>query len=274
MHLVGERAALPDRELGADPRRRPRREGDGPGRCTSARSSRATSSTTRTRASTSAGRSAACSPSRWRPSALFTVGALRGVQAGCLLTVSDIVVEGEFKRITRRRAEAAVDRMTRVALATATAERIEHRRPSSSSTRRRRTARRGGAGRRSRTAPRRAGSTGDALFSERPGQLGELARERRRRRREAARRRRRRRLGERGRERDRRPRRRRDRRDPARHRLGLRAHATGSRTSSTARSTSRSPGDAAHDRPRPRDATAPGTAARRVATSRTSRAPA
>ena len=37
-------------------------------------------------------------------SALFTVGALRGVQSGCLLTVSDIVVEGEFKRITRRRA--------------------------------------------------------------------------------------------------------------------------------------------------------------------------
>ena len=35
-------------------------------------------------------------------SALFTVGALRGVQSGCLLTVSDIVVEGEFKRITRR----------------------------------------------------------------------------------------------------------------------------------------------------------------------------
>ena len=37
-------------------------------------------------------------------SALFTVGALRGVESGCLLTVSDIVVEGEFKRITRRRA--------------------------------------------------------------------------------------------------------------------------------------------------------------------------
>ena len=30
--------------------------------------------------------------------ALFTVGALRGVQAGCLLIVSDIIVEGEFKR--------------------------------------------------------------------------------------------------------------------------------------------------------------------------------
>ena len=32
--------------------------------------------------------------------ALFTVGALRGVEAGCLLTVSDIVVEGVFTRIT------------------------------------------------------------------------------------------------------------------------------------------------------------------------------
>ena len=49
--------------------------------------------------------------------ALFTVGALRGVQAGCLLTVSDIVVEGEFKRISDDELRAAVDRMTRVALA-------------------------------------------------------------------------------------------------------------------------------------------------------------
>src|SRR5262245_40600314 len=55
-------------------------------------------------------------------SALFTVGALRGVQAGCLLTVSDIVVEGEFKRITDDELRAAVDRMTRVALATVTAD--------------------------------------------------------------------------------------------------------------------------------------------------------
>jgi DeoD family purine-nucleoside phosphorylase len=52
--------------------------------------------------------------------ALFTVGALRGVLAGCLLTVSDIVVEGEFKRISDEELRAAVDRMTRVALATAT----------------------------------------------------------------------------------------------------------------------------------------------------------
>jgi purine-nucleoside phosphorylase len=52
--------------------------------------------------------------------ALFTVGALRGVQAGCLLIVSDIIVEGEFKRVTDDEMKAAVDRMTRVALATAT----------------------------------------------------------------------------------------------------------------------------------------------------------
>ena len=52
---------------------------------------------------------------------LFTLGALRGVQAGALLTVSDVVVEGEFKRISDEELRAAVDRMTRVALATATA---------------------------------------------------------------------------------------------------------------------------------------------------------
>jgi DeoD family purine-nucleoside phosphorylase len=54
-------------------------------------------------------------------SALFTVGALRGVQTGCLLTVSDIVVEGEFVRISDDELLAAVDRMTRIALETATA---------------------------------------------------------------------------------------------------------------------------------------------------------
>jgi DeoD family purine-nucleoside phosphorylase len=54
--------------------------------------------------------------------ALFTVGALRRVQAGCLLTVSDIVVGGEFKRISDEELRAAVDRMTRIALATATAD--------------------------------------------------------------------------------------------------------------------------------------------------------
>jgi DeoD family purine-nucleoside phosphorylase len=54
--------------------------------------------------------------------ALFTVGAIRGVHAGCLLTVSDIVVEGVFKRISDDDLRAAVDRMTTIALATATAD--------------------------------------------------------------------------------------------------------------------------------------------------------
>jgi 5'-methylthioadenosine phosphorylase/purine-nucleoside phosphorylase len=51
---------------------------------------------------------------------LFTIGALRKIQAGCLLTVSDIVVEGEFTRISDDELRAAVDRMTRIALAAAT----------------------------------------------------------------------------------------------------------------------------------------------------------
>jgi DeoD family purine-nucleoside phosphorylase len=53
---------------------------------------------------------------------LFTLGALRGVLAGALLTVSDVVVEGEFQRISDEELRAAVDQMTRVALATATAD--------------------------------------------------------------------------------------------------------------------------------------------------------
>ena len=53
---------------------------------------------------------------------LFTIAALRGVHAGCLLTVSDIVVGGAFTRISDEELRAAVDRMTRVALATVTAD--------------------------------------------------------------------------------------------------------------------------------------------------------
>src|SRR6195952_545907 len=49
-------------------------------------------------------------------SALFTIGALKGVETGCLLTVSDIVVEGEFKRISDDDLRGAVDRMTKIAL--------------------------------------------------------------------------------------------------------------------------------------------------------------
>jgi purine-nucleoside phosphorylase len=51
---------------------------------------------------------------------LFTLGALRKVQTGCLLTVSDVVVEGEFIRITDEEMKAAVDQMTELALAVAT----------------------------------------------------------------------------------------------------------------------------------------------------------
>ena len=52
---------------------------------------------------------------------LFTLGALRKVKAGCLLTVSDVVVEGEFVRISDDEMRAAVDQMTQLALRTVTA---------------------------------------------------------------------------------------------------------------------------------------------------------
>ncbi len=53
---------------------------------------------------------------------LFTLGALRKLKAGCLLTVSDVVVEGEFVRISDEEMRAAVDQMTQLALATVTAD--------------------------------------------------------------------------------------------------------------------------------------------------------
>jgi 5'-methylthioadenosine phosphorylase/purine-nucleoside phosphorylase len=53
---------------------------------------------------------------------LFTIGALRKVKAGCLLTVSDVVVEGEFVRISDEEMKAAVDQMTELALRTVTAD--------------------------------------------------------------------------------------------------------------------------------------------------------
>jgi purine-nucleoside phosphorylase len=48
--------------------------------------------------------------------ALFTIAALRGVQAGCLLTVSD-TWEGKHERISDEDLQAAVERMARIALA-------------------------------------------------------------------------------------------------------------------------------------------------------------
>ena len=53
---------------------------------------------------------------------LFTVGALRRIRTGCLLIVSDVVVEGEFIRISDEDMKRAVDQMTELALATATSD--------------------------------------------------------------------------------------------------------------------------------------------------------
>ncbi len=52
---------------------------------------------------------------------LFTLGALRKIQAGCMLIVSDVVVEGEFVRITDEEMRTAVDQMTELALHVVTA---------------------------------------------------------------------------------------------------------------------------------------------------------
>jgi DeoD family purine-nucleoside phosphorylase len=52
---------------------------------------------------------------------LFTLGAMRKVQTGCMLIVSDVVVEGEFVRISDEEMRTAVDGMTELALHTVTA---------------------------------------------------------------------------------------------------------------------------------------------------------
>jgi DeoD family purine-nucleoside phosphorylase len=51
---------------------------------------------------------------------LFTLGALRHIQTGCMLVVSDVFVEGEFVRITDDDMRKAVDQMTELALHTVT----------------------------------------------------------------------------------------------------------------------------------------------------------
>jgi DeoD family purine-nucleoside phosphorylase len=53
--------------------------------------------------------------------ALFTVAALKGVEAACLLTVSDMIIDGSFARVTDEELRAAVDRMTKLALDVAVA---------------------------------------------------------------------------------------------------------------------------------------------------------
>ena len=53
---------------------------------------------------------------------LFTIGALRRIQTACLLLVSDVVVEGEFVRISDEEMKRAVDGMTELALRAATSD--------------------------------------------------------------------------------------------------------------------------------------------------------
>jgi DeoD family purine-nucleoside phosphorylase len=53
---------------------------------------------------------------------LFTLGALRRIQTACLLLVSDVVVEGEFVRISDEEMKRAVDGMTELALRAVTAD--------------------------------------------------------------------------------------------------------------------------------------------------------
>ncbi len=54
---------------------------------------------------------------------IFTIGAIRGVQAGCLLTVSDYAVHGDaVARISDEELQAAVDRMIGLALHTISAD--------------------------------------------------------------------------------------------------------------------------------------------------------
>ena len=77
-----QRAALPDRRLGARPRRRARGEGDRASRCTSARSSRATSSTTPTAGQYQRWSERGILAVEMEAAVLFTLGALRKVHAG------------------------------------------------------------------------------------------------------------------------------------------------------------------------------------------------
>jgi DeoD family purine-nucleoside phosphorylase len=51
---------------------------------------------------------------------VLTLGALRGVQAGCLLAVSDRIADEGFERIGDEELRQAVDRLAELALATAT----------------------------------------------------------------------------------------------------------------------------------------------------------
>ena len=135
-------------------------------RSASARSSRATSSTTPTPASAGRWSERGILAVEMEAAVLFTLGALRKIQAGCMLIVSDVIVEGEFVRISDEEMRKAVDEMTELALAHR--DRVgngdvptrwpRHRLPRQPG--RRPTGRPDGAGRRSRTGPQARGPRG------------------------------------------------------------------------------------------------------------------
>ena len=182
--------------------------------------------------------------------ALFTVARpARASSAGCLLTVSDIVVEGVFTRITDEELRAAVDRMTKLALDVATVELTVHQRrrlPRQPGERERRD-RQALAGAAHRAASSGCGRDAALRAAGPPDRAGPRSGERRRR---AARRRRRRRDAERGRERRRRHRRR-ARDAPDRHRPDFgRTHGIPTRFDDAVRVAL--DGRSAHDRRRPR----------------------
>ena len=118
--LRPRRATRSDRRLRPRPRGRP--PGEAPRQAGARRTDRleSTSSTTPTPAR----------PPRWsdrgilgvemEAAVLFTLGALRKIQTGCMLLVSDVIVEGEFLRISDEEMRTAVDEMTELALHTVT----------------------------------------------------------------------------------------------------------------------------------------------------------
>ena len=144
-------------------------------RCASARSRPRTRSTTPTTGRHARWSSRGVLAVEMEAAVIFTLGALRKVQAGCLLTVSDIVIGGEFTRISDEDLQAAVDRMTprraRRRSRRAISETAFLVNPASDN---------GATGKRwpeiARLAAER-GLTGDTFLSERPGHLAELARE-------------------------------------------------------------------------------------------------
>ena len=168
-HLVREPHAPPTGSSSTAPCTRRRRWASA---CASAPSSRATSSTTPTTVSTSAWSDRGILAVEMEAAVLFTLGALRKVKAGCLLTVSD-VVEGEFVRISDEQMRAAVDQMTELALGTVTAESVEAAfvvNPAAGNW---------SAGKRWPELVQRAaelGLSGEALLSDAPGRVTDLTR--------------------------------------------------------------------------------------------------